>query len=265
MILGSSLSALLAGIMVLGQGSVRIVELPVAGPCSASAYGHSLPVFDEGGRTYALLYAELDRAPGNYILSAKCGDAVTLYPMRIEKGAFKTVKMRRVYEPILIPPQELSGLEAERNPMLASLKLSAKERLWKAPFRAPLAERVSENFGVTRIYSNHISIHRGLDLRAATGDRVRAISDGKVLWASGPTLYLEGNMVALDHGEGIVSIYLHLSSVSVKIGDLVRAGQELGRAGATGNAYGSHLHLGLRINNSYIDPLSVFRAFEGLR
>jgi murein DD-endopeptidase MepM/ murein hydrolase activator NlpD len=93
------------------------------------------------------------------------------------------------------------------------------------------------------------AIHWGQDLRAATGSPVRAPAAGKVILAD--NLYFEGGAVFLDHGHGLVSIFMHMSKIEVKPGDVLKAGDEMGLAGMTGSANGPHIHWGLKWRNVF--------------
>ena len=98
----------------------------------------------------------------------------------------------------------------------------------------------------------YTSTHTGRDYPVATGTPLTAMADGKVVLAADH--FMTGNAVYIDHGDGLVSEYFHLSEVSVKEGDEVTKGQEIGKSGATGRVSGPHLHLGVRWLNQRIDP-----------
>ena len=98
----------------------------------------------------------------------------------------------------------------------------------------------------------YTSTHTGRDYPVATGTPLTAMADGKVVLAADH--FMTGNAVYIDHGDGLVSEYFHLSEVGVKEGDEVTKGQEIGKSGATGRVSGPHLHLGVRWLNQRIDP-----------
>lgn len=123
-------------------------------------------------------------------------------------------------------------------------------------FEAPLPDEPAGNFGQRRIYNGvPRSIHAGLDISAAAGDPVRAANAGKVVLAS--DLYLSGKTVILDHGLGVFTSYGHMSKLEVKRGGTVGRGGIIGRVGSTGRSTGPHLHWGLRIRDSRVDPASL--------
>ena len=123
----------------------------------------------------------------------------------------------------------------------------------------PARGRVTGLFGSQRIYRGGVpaAYHSGTDVAAGAGAAVVAPADGIVVLAPPPSFSLEGNLVVLDHGLGLSSAFLHLSSVSVRPGQAVRQGEPIGRVGATGRATGPHLHWSLVWNGARLDPQAV--------
>lgn len=116
---------------------------------------------------------------------------------------------------------------------------------WTQAFQRPARGRVTGVYGSQRFYGGLArNPHWGLDIAAPTGTPVTAPADGVVRLAAGPFL-LEGNVVLLDHGGGLVSSYLHLSSMAVRKGDQLKQGDLIGAVGTTGRSTGPHLHWGL--------------------
>lgn len=131
---------------------------------------------------------------------------------------------------------------------------------WRQAFIWPAQGRASGRFGAQRIYRGGVpaAFHSGLDIAAGAGARVVAPADGVVVLAPPPAFSLEGNLVILDHGMGLSSAFLHLSRTSVRVGQRVRQGEEIGRVGMTGRATGPHLHWSLVWNGVKVDPATVF-------
>jgi murein DD-endopeptidase MepM/ murein hydrolase activator NlpD len=129
---------------------------------------------------------------------------------------------------------------------------------WSGSFSPPLKMAPkSDSFGTRRIFNGTLaSVHRGLDYRAAPGTRVASINSGRVVLAQ--PLYYEGNCVMIDHGMGLMSVYMHLSKLMVKEGDEVTRGEIIALSGGTGRATGPHLHLGVRWQGAYLDPAKLF-------
>ncbi len=132
---------------------------------------------------------------------------------------------------------------------------------WSQQLIWPARGRISGAFGTQRIYRGGVpaAYHSGVDIAAGGGAPVVAPADGVVTLAPPPSFSLEGNLVIVDHGMGLTSAFLHLSRASVRVGQRVRQGQEIGRVGATGRATGPHLHWSLVWNGARIDPQAVVR------
>ena len=127
------------------------------------------------------------------------------------------------------------------------------DREWNGDFAAPADAAISDVFGSQRIFNGKAgSPHLGLDFRVPSGTPVAAMNDGTVLLAR--PLYFEGNFVVIDHGQGLLTLYLHLSEFKVKEGDPVKRGQIVGLSGGTGRATGPHLHVAVRWQGTYLDP-----------
>lgn len=132
------------------------------------------------------------------------------------------------------------------------------ERAWDGKFEAPAEAAISDVYGSQRIFNGVAQRpHFGLDFRVPTGTPVRAMNSGTVLLAR--FLYFEGNCVVIDHGQGLLTLYLHLSEFKVKEGEAVKRGQEIGLSGGTGRATGPHLHVAVRWQGTYLDPARLLQ------
>jgi murein DD-endopeptidase MepM/ murein hydrolase activator NlpD len=140
---------------------------------------------------------------------------------------------------------------------------TADTPLWEGPFLQPRNTKVFSNFAETRTYvydgrTIDTQIHYGYDLASTKHSPVPAANAGVVAFAGPLTIY--GNAVILDHGLGLQTLYAHLSSIDVKVGDKVTRGQELGRTGATGLAVGDHLHFEVLVAGVSVTPLEWWDA-----
>lgn len=148
-------------------------------------------------------------------------------------------------------------LEAERA-ATASREAHETPRMWTKPFVVPRTSRITSPFGGGRTFNNEVtSRHMGTDYAGATGAPVRASNRGVVRIVD--AFYLGGNVVYIDHGEGLVTAYLHLSKQLVAVGDTVNQGDVIGRVGATGRVTGPHLHFIVRFGQVTVDAASVYR------
>lgn len=118
-----------------------------------------------------------------------------------------------------------------------------------------LYERYTTKNGRKVVLKPQNNTHRGIDLRGKEGTPIFALADGAVAYAD--KMFYEGNFTVIDHGNRIFSYYMHQSTINVKAGELVKAGDVIGRVGSTGISTGAHLHVSLMVNGIHVDPLSI--------
>lgn len=129
-------------------------------------------------------------------------------------------------------------------------------RLWTTAFARPRPSAVTSQFGAGRTFNGRVtSRHLGVDFRGAAGAPVRAANRGVVVATD--TFYLGGRIIYIDHGQGVVTAYMHLSSFLVAVGDTVARGQRIGLVGATGRVTGPHLHWAARYGSLTVNPLDL--------
>ncbi|WP_392532925.1 M23 family metallopeptidase [Nostoc sp. C117] len=162
---------------------------------------------------------------------------------------------------ITLPPGKagVDATEYELKRVAAFKALQTPEKYWSGVFLKPNAGRMSTNYGVRRYYNGTFAkdyYHRGLDYAGAAGSAVIAPAAGRVALVGRVSqgFRIHGNVVGIDHGQGVTSIFMHLSRINVKEGDFVKAGQLIGAVGSTGAATGPHLHWGLYVNGQSVDP-----------
>ncbi|MCK5889418.1 MAG: peptidoglycan DD-metalloendopeptidase family protein [Methylococcales bacterium] len=137
-------------------------------------------------------------------------------------------------------------------------KMSVAKAVWteqaiNTNFIAPVDGRLSSLFGLKRFYNDIPKRpHSGLDIAAPTGTPILAPAPAKVI-ATG-SYYFNGNTVFLDHGQGLLSAYLHMNKITVKPGQMVKQGEALGTVGSTGRVTGPHLHWMVYLNKTPVDP-----------
>jgi len=153
-----------------------------------------------------------------------------------------------------------NATQTELDRVAAFKTLVTPEKLWRGAFQRPSSGRVSTVFGVRRYYNGEFAkdyYHRGVDYAAGRGSPVAAPADGyvRLVGRESEGFRLHGNTVGLDHGQGVLSIFLHLDRIDAREGEFVRAGQRLGTVGATGASTGPHLHWGLYVHGAAIDPV----------
>jgi murein DD-endopeptidase MepM/ murein hydrolase activator NlpD len=152
------------------------------------------------------------------------------------------------------------GTDYEFNRVDAFKQLVSPVKMWQGPMLRPAAGEVTTVYGVRRYYNGVFAndyYHRGVDYAGAVGDPVVAPAAGRValIGREAQGFRLHGNTIGIDHGQGVASIFLHLSQINVREGDVVQAGQRIGAIGATGSATGPNLHWGLYVQGVAVDPV----------
>ena len=148
-------------------------------------------------------------------------------------------------------------LAAERNALAEAERMhyNGGKFCWPAPdyvrISSPYGYRIHPISGVQKL-------HAGVDLASGMGTRILAAYDGKVI-AAGYNGSM-GNYVMIDHGDGLVTVYMHASALLVSTGQKVTRGQQIAKVGSTGNSTGPHLHFAVRLNGAYVDPMPYLRG-----
>ncbi len=150
------------------------------------------------------------------------------------------------------------GRDIEVKIIKEALRTESKTRSWDKKFLKPLEGKIESLYGEKRVLDGKpmAGFHRGLDIGAPKGTPIKSIHHGTVILAS--EFIEEGNMVMIDHGQGIISAYLHLSKILVAPGQKVGQGEPVGNVGSTGISTSPHLHFGAYIHSTPIDPLYLF-------
>jgi murein DD-endopeptidase MepM/ murein hydrolase activator NlpD len=238
---------------------------------SGAWLGHEIPFsFDATRKTwYALAGVSLETAPGSYTLNLTGETRAGKQPSRkieftrtfaVARAKYPKIKVALSVEGKFTEPsaEQQKQIEEAQQVKKDYLNRVTREREWSGAFTTPAEAALSDVFGSQRIFNGKSSSpHLGLDFRVPTGTPVAAMNDGIVLLAR--PLYFEGNFVVLDHGQGLLTLYLHLSEFKVKEGDAVKRGQEIGLSGGTGRATGPHLHVAVRWQGTYLDPAALLR------
>lgn len=210
---------------------------------------------------YALAGIGLQTKPGVYTLhlsGERAGMSDTGLSFQVAVAAAHYPSSTITVAPAFVePPKEVQPLiQAADVAKKQAFSTSDPDPLWSGPFQAPAQTETSGVFGSARVYNGvKKSQHLGLDFRASIGTPVHATNSGTVILAR--PLYFEGNCVMLDHGQGLVTIYMHLSEFKVKEGEKVAAGQLIALSGGTGRSTGPHLHFAVRWRGEYLDPRTL--------
>jgi len=207
---------------------------------------------------WGLAGVSLHTRPGTYPLELKGvserGDEVSIQrKFAIMAGKYRSIAVQVAKKFTEPDPEQLRKIGEDKAIKDKAFAGSTAERKWAGNFVAPVKATVSDVFGTRRTFNGRVqSTHQGLDYAAGAGTEVSAVNSATVLLAR--PLYFEGNCVVLDHGQGLLTLYMHLSALKVKEGEQVERGQLIGLVGGTGRATGPHLHLGVRWQGEYLDP-----------
>ena len=212
-----------------------------------------------------LMGVDLDAVLGKELITVRRrGGSEEQLPVTIVKRPFP--EERLTLPPAMVtPPKELEERISREQELAAGIyRTSVAAKLWDRGFVPALGQKPAGNFGRRRILNGiPKSPHAGQDYTAPAGTPVKAISGGTVRAAR--DLYYSGLTLFVDHGAGLVSVYMHLEKMLATEGETVAAGQVIGRVGSTGRATGPHLHLGVRLYEQRVDPELLWGLFAARR
>ena len=219
--------------------------------------GREYPTTNEGTALVAL-HRDADK-----ILSLKDGKGKELCKLKVEPAVWDIQRIEGVSQQKVTPDKSAENeIIREQNDVAKSLRIMQAGDYWRKGFVLPVEGRISGNFGNQRIFNGvPKSPHSGTDIAAPTGTPVKSAGDGVVV-LNGKDYFYTGNMVIVDHGQGLQTLYAHLQESKVKLGDVVKQGDIIGLVGSTGRATGPHLHWGASLNNVRFRPHSLLDLDE---
>lgn len=258
--------SLLLGLMLAGSafalpqhapvpGGVAVIDLGSASAKQPVARWNEQPlaVVADKGRWFALLGIPLDSLPAP--LEITIGSASSERRLSVPVGVKNypeqrlSIKNKRQVEP---EPADLARIEREKS-HTEQIKRQFSASAPDTTFARPAAGRLSSRFGLRRIFNGQPrNPHSGLDFAAPAGAPVRAPAAGRVIDTG--DYFFNGNTVFIDHGQGLISAYMHLSQIGVHTGQQVSKGERIGAVGSTGRSTGAHLHWTVILNGTPVDP-----------
>jgi murein DD-endopeptidase MepM/ murein hydrolase activator NlpD len=233
-------------------GGIAIIDAGPAGQLrpSASLGGKPVLVMRQGDRWKAVVGVPLDTPPGQ--LTIHLGE----YPLSVSIGehAYAEQRLTVKNQSHVTPDQaQLDRIGRERKIIDSALNNFRDVPLDDIALIPPVEGRQSSSFGLRRFFNDQPrSPHKGMDIAAPTGTPIQVPADG-IVTATGD-FFFNGNTVILDHGQGYVTMYCHLSEIAVENGERVATGGIIGAVGATGRVTGPHLHFGTYLNGTAVDP-----------
>lgn len=250
----------------VGSPCLFRVEMPAAASSvKAKWQGRDFTFFSAGQPRvwYGLAGVDVEAKAGSYPLEldAIMTDGRVLHTVReidVRPSTYRTEKLKVPERFVQPDPETLKIIEADHELKKKAFAHQTPTPEWSGSFHVPVDSTVSEGFGTRRTFNGKLaSIHRGLDYHAKEGTPILAANGGTVVLAH--ELFYEGNCVIIDHGQQFMTLYMHLSHIEVSEGEMVREGQQIGLSGATGRATGPHLHVAVRWQGAYLDPVQLWK------
>lgn len=226
-----------------------------------------LTVFEEEGKLATLIGIDFHEKPGSYPLILTLADS-----QKIELGI--EVRKRELISADFDIPEQLGGntpqaekelthtLSQDATILNAITSVISPEKLWDGEFRLPLdgTITITDTYGYKRQTGSVSLSHLGTDFRAAEGTPVYAINSGKVAYTG--TLRNFGETIIIDHGLGLMTLYMHLSKIKTQKDESIEKGDFIAESGSTGYSLGPHLHLSVRIGGLSIDPQKFYELMR---
>lgn len=250
------------------QGQILVVKIPVDGDVThaqGTFLGRSVGFFSDTRReepngVIGLIGIDLQDEPGIHELTVETRTEAQrqtmTYRIQVIKEKFHVEHLTLPKNKVDLDRKSLARWKAEQAQVKEALANDSRAKLWQEGFIEPVTGKRTGIFGSVRIMNGQArNPHNGEDIGAPLGTPVAATNDGIVRLTVDHIF--SGKGVFLDHGLGLYSMYFHLSEVLVKEGDFVKAGEVVGKVGATGRATGPHLHWGVKLNGARVNPYAL--------
>ena len=237
-------------------GGIAVITLPEdADPATARYRDRKVLVTRIDENVIAVIGLPLASKPGRHFLEVtnRQGQS-SMLGFQVEDKAYEeqhiTIKDKRKVNP---EKRDMVRINRETKQIKTALQHWSAQDSVVVDFQKPVAGPTSSPFGLRRFFNEQArKPHSGLDIAAPEGTAIRAPAPGTVLDTG--DFFFNGNTVLIDHGQGLVTMYCHMSNIDVAPGQVVATGEVLGEVGMTGRVTGPHLHWGVSLNDARIDP-----------
>lgn len=241
-------------------GGVAVITLPEQASAPRAEYeGNPLLVIrEDGARWIAIAGIPLSVSAGPEHIVLADGTRVPFEVMPREyESQHITLKNQQQVTP---DATRLKRIQRELAEQISAYQTFSPRQPSNLLFDRPVEGRLSSAFGLRRFFNGEErNPHSGLDFAAAAGTQIKAPAAGEVILVG--DYFFNGKTVFIDHGQGLISMFCHLSALDVKVGDELERGAKVGKVGATGRATGPHLHWNVSLNNVRVDPAIFIGAF----
>jgi murein DD-endopeptidase MepM/ murein hydrolase activator NlpD len=240
----------------LVPGGIALLQLPDHKADTKVFFNDKrVAIFPYKNTWFAMAGIGLSSKPGDYEFSINRADGLSVRSkVTVEYKKYDeqhlTIKNKRKVNPNKKDTERIIA-EGKRK---KKAKTQFNETTPNVDFIWPVTGRISSIFGLRRFFNEQErNPHNGLDIAADEGTPIKAVADGTVTESG--DFFFSGNMIFIDHGQGIISLYAHMSNIAVKTGDKIKQGDVIGNVGQTGRATGPHLHFAIISNQVLIDPI----------
>jgi murein DD-endopeptidase MepM/ murein hydrolase activator NlpD len=242
-------------------GGVAVVGLPEQSEAPRATYQGKpvLTIREDGERWIAIIGIDLKTKPGQQQLTLADGSQIG-FDVRSKRYEEQHITLRNKSQ-VNPAPAQLARIQRELDAQLAAYAEFSPRQPSNLLLDRPVPGALSSAFGLRRFFNGEErNPHSGLDFAAASGTPIKAPAAGKVILTG--DYFFNGNTVFIDHGQGLISMFCHLSHIDVSLGDEVERGGLVGKVGATGRATGPHLHWNISLNGNRVDPAIFIGAFK---
>jgi len=199
----------------------------------------------------------IETKPGVYTIMLEVGKKKKKLRLLVKRTSYQTLSLTLPEDKVFLSTENLRRAKIE-DKKIKSICQTVSDRIWEGSFILPLGNEITTAYGTKRIINKKIiSVHRGIDIKGQEGQEVKASNRGRIVLSG--ELFFGGNTVIIDHGNGIYTIYMHLSKFNVESGDIVSKGDVIGLVGSSGRSSGPHLHFGIKVTDININPVSLIR------
>ena len=240
-------------------GGVAVVELgPAAVAPKATYQGKPVLVVREQDSWLAIVGIPLTVKPGNERLSSGGRNLPFIVGYKKYPEQRITLKNKSQVNP---DPAQLKRIEGELAVQLKAYRSFSPNLPSNLVLDKPVNGPLSSKFGVRRFFNGEErNPHSGLDFAVPAGTPIKTPANGKVILTG--NYFFNGNTVFVDHGQGFISMFCHMSKIDVKVGDQLTRGAVVGKVGSTGRATGPHMHWNVSLNDARVDPAIFIGAFQ---
>lgn len=243
---------------IVPGGFMVVTVQGAAGPVEGAFRGKTLYFNKARSGFKAVAGIDLNTEPGAYPLALAVDGRRLEREVVVAKKKYPVQRLTLPDDMVVLSPENEARTDREQRKMSALWPVDSL-RIWSGRFIDPLPGKpVGTPFGVRRVINDiPKNPHSGVDITAEAGEPVKAPNDGVVVLVDDQ--FYSGISVVLDHGQGIHTMFFHLSKATVKHGQAVRKGDVIALVGSTGRSTGDHLHWGVRFQGAKVDPLELIK------